>query len=343
MIFNDGSFLAIVSKRSYKYGKVEEDPEEGGINLESEIDYSEKLESASTVKYQVCGGEKIKFTPLEAYEIKQVMEPKIKVLGFKPLTTLSHHNHLNSPYFIFPNDTQVKNSSVLFRALWERCLAENKTMICLFTMRLKSYPRLVALVPQEQTSSKDGEILRYDGFRMEFIPFAEDVRDLSDLLKAPGDNVQEALISGMSRIIGKLRINYSPSQFQNAVISKIYSKIEEQVFNEEANDYEDTTLPKKDAQDDRIKQFLEEVEQICGFDEEVVKRKASDGESGSSAPKKKALMEIDTAAVLEKCKTNAKDRALTLPILKSYLELKDVKGISKLNKGQCIEKILELE
>lgn len=333
----------IISKRSYKYGTMSDDVE-GVANLESEFDYTEKLEPAKTIKYQYCGGEKIKFTPLEAYEIKQIMDPKIKVLGFKPLihVIINPLIHVKSPYFLYPNETRVKNSSVLFRTLWERCLNDEKVIICLFTMRLKSYPRLVALVPQEETA-KDGEVLRFDGFRLEFIPFAEDVRDLSEVL-ADSPVVDGDLVSNMAKVMGRLRIHYSPSTFQNPAVAKVYAKIEEQVFDEEPeDDFVDTTMPKVEAQDERIEQFVDALEQLCGFDPDAApkKRKATSENGESTAAKKKAPADIDMEVVLENCRKNSK--SLTVPILKAYLENKDVKGLSKMNKAQLIAKVLELD
>lgn len=331
----------IISKRSYKYGTLPDDIE-GLANLESGFDYTEKLEPAKTIKYQHCGGEKIKFTPLEAYEIKQIMDPKIKVLGFKPLSVVNMLYHVKSPYFLYPNETRVKNSSVLFRTLWERCLNDGKVIICLFTMRLKSYPRLAALVPQEETTSKEGEVVRFDGFRLEFLPFAEDVRDLSEVF-TDSPVVNDDLVSNMAKVMGRLRIHYSPSTFQNPAVAKVYAKIEEQVFDEEPEEeFTDSTLPNTDAQDGRIEQFIETLEQLCGFDLDAApkKRKATSENVEGVAAKKKVPADIDMAAILENCRNNPK--LLTVPILKSYLENKEVKGLSKLNKAQLIAKVLEL-
>lgn len=331
----------IISKRSYKYGTLPDDVE-GIVNLENGFDYTEKLEPAKTIKYQYCGGEKIKFTPLEAYEIKQIMDPKIKVLGFKPASVINPLIHVKSPYFLYPNEARVKNSSLLFRTLWERCLTQEKVIICLFTMRLKSYPRLVALVPQEETE-KDGEVMRFDGFRLEFIPFAEDVRDLSEIL-TDSPVVDNDLVTNIAKVMGRLRINYSPSTFQNPAVAKVYAKIEEQVFDEETEEeFTDTTMPKVEAQDERIDQFVEAIEQLCGFDADAApkKRKATSENGESAAPKKKAPADIDMDVVLENCRNNPK--LLTVSILKAYLENKDVKGLSKMNKAQLIAKVLELE
>lgn len=346
VLLSRASRQQIVAKRSYKYGTIEEG-DDGDVanvsNMEAEFDYAEKLEPSMMVKYQLCGSEKIKFTPLEAYEIKQVMEPKIKILGFKPSSVLSQQNHIKGPFFLYPNDSHVKNSGVLFRALWERCLADDKIIFCIFTMRLKSYPRLVALVPQEQQVSADGEIQRYDGFRMEFIPFAGDVRDLSEIFTET-PTVDQDVSSAMKKIIGKLRVIYAPSMFENPAVRHIYKQIEAEVFDQEPDEElnRDATLPNLDAQDERIGQFVDMVNQLVADIEDAppAKRKASDAPAASQR-KKVSADDINSTLILQKCQAGqVKD--LTIPTLKAYLELKNVKGISKLNKAQCVEKILEL-
>lgn len=335
---------AIVSSRGYKVSTIApEDEIDRLVNahtFEANQDFTEKLEPSMTIKYQQCGGEKIRFTPLEAYEIKQVMEPKIKVLGFKPSGILNTHNHIKCPYFIYPSDNLIMNSSVFFRALWSRCLADGKVAICIFTMKLKSMPKLVALVPQEQTAGPDGEIQRYDGFRMEFIPFAGDIRDLSEIFPEPQD-IDEDISNCFKKLASKLRVNLAPTMFDNPAVTKVFAKIEEQVFDEKAELSVDAVTPNLLSQDDRIGVIIDELEDLLGgFEEEGVKRKASDAAGGQR--KKVTADDINLELVLEKCRSgNFKD--LTVPTLKSYLELKLEKGLSKLNKAALIERILQLD
>lgn len=340
-----GTNQPIVAKRSYKFGTIQDD-ENGNVesvsNIEADFDYSEKLEVSMAVKYQQCGGESIKFTPLEAYEIKQVMDPKIKVLGFKPRSVISERNHIKAPYFIYPNDSRVKNSTVFFRALWEQCLEDKKVIICTCTMKLKSHPRLVALVPQKQPDIDEGELQHYDGFQMVFIPFAGDIRDLSEVLKeAP--LVDGAITNAMKTIVGKLRIIYEPHTFENPSVKRIYKKIEEQLFESADEEMDiDYTLPKVEAQDDRVGAAVDELESLLeGFEEKSApKRKA--GEAGGE-PKRKKVSAEDVNEELILQKVLADDvKNLTVPMLKAFLELRKITGVSKMTKPQCIEKIKEL-
>lgn len=126
----------ITVTRSYKYGKINEDDD---LNTQEEAD--QKLTAAQTIKYQEVGCEKVKFTPIEANEIKQILDPGLKILGFKPKSVISMHNHIKSPYFVYPTESAIKNSTIFFRALWEKCLELEVVAIGIFTQRFKSLPR----------------------------------------------------------------------------------------------------------------------------------------------------------------------------------------------------------
>jgi ATP-dependent DNA helicase 2 subunit 1 len=340
----------IEAKRSYKYGNVMEvddaDEEDDSENRTvHQTEFNEKLEPSKMIKYQQNGGEKIKFSPLEAYEIKQVMEPKIKVLGFKPKSVLQQDKHIKAPYFVYPSDNLVKNSAVMFRAMWERCLADDKIIICLYTMKQKSYPRLVALVPQRHDEDNTGESICYDGFRLEFIPFANDIRDLSALFVERTETSEE-MNAAMKKIITKLRVNYNPTMFENPVVSRIYSAIEAVEFDDDIDEdlEKDTTLPNLEAQDTRIEPFVDQIETLLEDIEDAVvapKRKAADKPSGDNEKKKLLLENVDADEVIRKCK-EGKIKELTVPILHAVLKMHNVTGLSKLSKAKSIEKVLEL-
>lgn len=58
--------------------------------------------------------------------------------------------------------------------------------------------------------------------------------------------------------------------------------------------------------------------------------------------KKVAVGDLNLDLVLERCKSgNTKD--LTVPMLKAFLDAKNEKGLSKLNKAGLIEKIVQLQ
>lgn len=330
----------IEAKRSYRYGIIPDENDENG-----EINFDENLPSSLMIKYQECGGEKINFTPMEVYEMKQIQKPSIKLLGFKPSSIISDQNHIKSPYFLYPNDVRVKNSSTIFRALWQKCLEMDKIALCSFTLRLKSFPRLVALVPQKQTSGTDGEIIRYDGFRLEFIPFAGDVRNLSELFEREITDIADVVLETMSKLIKKLRVNYHPSMFKNPIIQNIYSNIESIEFNEDPEEVIDITLPETLAQDARIAPFLKDLSEYFAELSTEPKQKRKATEAAGNREKKQTFNNSDGTdqeeLILKMCQ-EGDTKSLTVPVLKTYLTSKHVSGISKMNKGVMIEKIVEL-
>lgn len=297
---------------------------------------NERLTADKTVKYIKVGGEKVKFTPLEVYESKQVMQPKIKLIGFKPNSTFNYH-HSKNAYFIYPSEKNIKGSTAAFRGLWESCLHLEKYAICIFTMRLKSFSRFVALVPQLENP----KLNTFDGFRMEFLPYGSDVRDL-DSLHCKYEKNDDALIDAVSDLIKKLKVAYDPSMINNPCIDKIYNKIESTVFCEDRKPIDDISIPKLEQQDARAGSIVEKIkEMIGGFDEEAVKRKATDTPGGTRAKKSKEVIDIDSDMILQKCQAG-ETKNITVAVLKDYLRVKNVAGISKLTKDELIAKIVEI-
>lgn len=321
----------IESKRAYKYGTMSD-----AVDLDRDVVLSERLTADKTIKYIEVGGEKVKFTPLEVYESKQVMQPKIKLIGFKPLSTFNYP-HAKNAYFIYPSEKVIKGSTSVFRALWEACLQQQTYAFCLFTMRLKSYSRFVALVPQLENPKSNS----FDGFRMVFLPYGSDVRDL-DSLFCRHKNDNEELVGAIDELIKKLKVAYDPSMIKNASIDKIYNKIESTVFCEDRKPIDDISMPKLEQQNTRSEKIVEKIKELIdGFDEEVVKRKATDAQAGARAKKAKEAIDIDSDMILQKCLAGD-TKNITVAILKDYLREKNATGISKLTKDDLIAKIVEL-
>lgn len=341
----------IESRRAYKYGQMPEgkkcfykshfesikwfllDPEDA--DLERTMVLNDILTANKTIKYLDVGGEKVKFTPLEVNEMKQVMQPKLKLLGFKPLSVFKQDLHIKNPRFIYPSDKAIKGSTAIFRALWEACIRNDKFALCIFLMRYKSLPRVVALIPEQENLATN----TYDGFRLEFMPYASDIRDLSKLYCAEESSPE--MVTACTNVISKCQVQYSPSMIKNPVNDKIFSLIECSVFNEEKTPIDDHSKPNVEQQDARIGKFVEELkEMVDGFEEVAVsKRKGSISENGNNA--KKPAVEINKEMILEKCQSGDV-KHVTVPMLKEFLKQANVSGISKMGKDDLIAKILEL-
>lgn len=83
------------------------------------------------------GGEKVSFKPEEVAQMKQLLPPGIRLLGFKPASVIKMTNHLRSSLFLYPNESYINGSTTLYRALYEKCLEKNQVAICMLTMRRK--------------------------------------------------------------------------------------------------------------------------------------------------------------------------------------------------------------
>lgn len=92
-------------------------------------------------KYLNIGGRDITFTPEELSIIKSMMEPSMKLLGFKPLNSLPTNMMVKSTRFVYPNEKEIAGSAILFRALWQKCLAKGKFALCIFSQMRKVAPR----------------------------------------------------------------------------------------------------------------------------------------------------------------------------------------------------------
>lgn len=123
----------VVSKRSYYV--VEHPVDDGSEAIER------TLLPGELRKYQDIGGRKIYFTPEELAITKSMIAPSMKLLGFKPLDQLPVRWYVKSARFLYPNEGEIKGSSRLFRALWERCIQKRKYALCVFAQVRKVAPR----------------------------------------------------------------------------------------------------------------------------------------------------------------------------------------------------------
>lgn len=340
----------IKRKRFTKFAYKRSSEDAGSDDEEGELDY-EHLNPADAYKFLDIGDEKVKFTTLEAFEIKQVMNPKLKLLAFKPKSFVNEcYYFIKSQSFLYPHDGRIKNSSKLFRALWEKMIADDKVAVCAYTMRMKSFPRLVILVPSQQ-ALQDGELFSYDGFHLIYMPYADDIRDLSKFMPEPVAEQENdfAVRENLSKIISKLRIKYTPTMFDNMRNHRIIACVESQAYDEELDDdtRESFKCPNIEAQDERIGQYVDIIDSLIdGFEEvKVTKRKketTTDVNANTEKRTKVAPEDLNKDLILEKC-LSGDVKSVTVQQLKDYLSSEKVSGISKLNKTDLAAKIVALK
>lgn len=225
-------------------------------DLLAETNWLEKeVESRTRAKFELkkaikIGGECIVSEQNEIEELGRFDAKGIVLLGFKPLSELNLQNHIQASRFLYPDETSVLGSACLYRALLERCWERKMAMVCRFCSRANQKVRLVALVPQMSTKdeSRSDAIREYnfDGFHVVFLPFAEDVRDVSEKMKCPQGDWPKPSSSDVrvaSAFVKKLTGSYTPSQYENPRLQSFYAMIVENVVGEQIVQPTDTLLP----------------------------------------------------------------------------------------------------
>lgn len=93
------------------------------------------------MRVQSFCGKDILFTSEELTQIKSLIEPGIRLIGFKPMSTLKPRWFVKNCSFLYPSENKIKGSTKLFRALWEKCLEKEKYALCTLTYRVKTPPK----------------------------------------------------------------------------------------------------------------------------------------------------------------------------------------------------------
>lgn len=125
----------VVGKRSYVQERYD--------NELSEMVYDQPVLPGEQRRMQMIGGQKIMFTPEECTNMKALVPPGMRLLGFKPMSTLPARCFIKNTRFLYPSDKDLKGSVKLFRALWEKCLQKQKYALCVFSQMRKVAPRWV--------------------------------------------------------------------------------------------------------------------------------------------------------------------------------------------------------
>ncbi|XP_050083692.1 X-ray repair cross-complementing protein 5 [Anopheles aquasalis] len=221
------------------------------------------------------GGESISFRPEEMNLMKQILTPGIRLLGFKPASTVTITNHVRSSLFVYPDESHIHGSTVLLRALYEKCLERNQVAYCILTVRRKQPSKLVALVAQEEKLDTNGERYRQPGFRVEFIPYAADIRDLAFLDGTEPPTTSSEQVDVFKKVIKKIKFKYNPFLFENPSSQNLYINLESLVFDIDNAEFFDSTRPDNDMIDRKLDALAGEISSM--FNEDVTRAPAKRG------------------------------------------------------------------
>lgn len=265
-------------------------------------DTARTVEKSETKKAYKFGGEYVYFTPEEQKSLKDFGPSTIRILGFKPQSSLPFWASVHKSSFIFPSEEHYVGSTRVFTALWKKLLADDKMAIAWAITRSNAKPALVAILPSRGRSEEDsGPQSLPAGLWLYPLPFVDDIRNPPDM----PDPVQasDALVDKMQIIAENLWLPnraYNPSKYPNPQLQWHYKILQALALQEEVPETpEDLTVPKYNAIAKRVGghirdwQALVEEELSHVRKQSSLKREAGDEEGGK--PKKRTKAESKPA------------------------------------------------
>lgn len=220
----------------------------------------------------------------------------------------------------------------------------DRLVLCRWTARRGSPPRLVALLPQAEKLDEIGTQIKAPGFNMIILPFADDIRHLRfDADDNDNEKVREATVASHEQIdkakalITKLVLpggGFNPDSYDNPVLQSHYANLQALALDQEIDgQLEDCTLPAYDRIKLRAQQEISDFAQVIGLNEVV-----SLIEDLPKAKKSKQSDDFDPITAIAAVRSDSKALAkFTVNDLKSYLDSVGIKA--KRVKAEIIEQI----
>lgn len=288
----------------------------------------------------------------ELREIRTLEEPSLKLIGFKPRSSLKAYHNMKHSSFIYPDEAAVRGSSVVFAALLQKMLEMEKIAVCKMTARSNATLRLVALVPFRELV-KDGIQVYPTGFYIVYLPYADDIRTIQG---EETPKASEAQIGAGISLVRKLRIeDFDCRNFDNPVLQYHYMMLEAIALDRDEDEIqspEDSVQPDTEGMA-RLSNLLNNFKDAVfpasytppdpkvtpGKKAPTKKRIREDGMDedmeSPAAKKKKIAEETDWNALV----ANGTISKCTLDQLKAYCSTNGIKGYSTLKKQQLVDTV----
>ncbi|KAH7076132.1 ATP-dependent DNA helicase II subunit 1 [Paraphoma chrysanthemicola] len=217
----------------------------------------EKTELRKAYKF---GGDAITFTPDEIVRIRQAFgDPVIRIIGFKPMSSLPIWANTNKATFIYPSETDFIGSTRVFSALQQKLLKSKKMGLVWMIARRNASPVLCALVPAEEKINDDGEQSMPPGMWLIPLPFADDIRKFPEQAGEVLKTTDE-LTDKMRVIIEQLQLPkgvYDPSRYPNPDLQWFYRILQAMALDEELPEKpDDKTVPRYKQIDKRCGEYI---------------------------------------------------------------------------------------
>ncbi|XP_055858932.1 ATP-dependent DNA helicase 2 subunit 1 [Episyrphus balteatus] len=318
---------------------IDKKDEENGVTIRREM-------RSDDVEYVItCGAEEVRVQEAEMFKIKYPHQPILQLVGFKDRSVLKKDHFIRQCSFIYPDDEKISGSAKLFTALWMRCLENEKIAVCIFIPRRKSKLSYVALVPvtsADSDSPNPSTSINGDGFRVVFLPFAEELHQYNfkewDIEVNPSEEGQEIL----KKIMKKLKVKYIPSKIKDPALDEIQSRLLALAFDIKTEGGGDIQMPDTQKQDERIEQFFDDFVNIFGVEDAAEKRKAPSAANKPSAKIPKISEQDLSAGFIDSLIANGKLDSLNKEQLCNFLKANNAKFTKSMTKGVLIEKVMEV-
>lgn len=186
-----------------------------GVTTQVADDTAREVEKWEIKKAYKFGGEQVSFTQDEQNSLRNFGDPVIRILGFKPLSTLPFWASMKHPTFIYPSEENYIGSTRVFSALYQTLLKNERIAIVWFIPRKNAAPVMAAMVPGKEKVDDSGNQTIPPGMWILPLPFADDIRQNPETnhVVAP-----EPLIDKMRAVIQQLHLpkgQYDPQRYPN--------------------------------------------------------------------------------------------------------------------------------
>jgi ATP-dependent DNA helicase 2 subunit 1 len=225
-------------------------------------DTAREIEKTELRKAYKFGGDAITFTPEEIIKIRQAFgDPVIRIIGFKPLSSLPIWANINKATFIYPSEVDFIGSTRVFSALRQKLLKSKKMGLVWFISRRNAAPILAALIPAAEKTNEDGEQTMPPGLWLIPLPFADDIRSFPESAEKPLKATGE-LIDKMRIVIEQLQLPkgvYDPARYPNPDLQWFYRILQAMALEDEIpTKAEDKTVPRFKQIDKRCGEYIQD-------------------------------------------------------------------------------------
>ncbi|CDO57249.1 similar to Saccharomyces cerevisiae YMR284W YKU70 Subunit of the telomeric Ku complex (Yku70p-Yku80p) [Geotrichum candidum] len=295
------------------------------------VDTGKTLEPQEIRKTFKFGPNYLQFLPEQISEIRSIGDPIIKLIGFKPSSSVEWMYNVNSSYFLYPTEDNFVGSVRSFTSLVKSLWKTNKVAIVWAIFRRNSSGRMGALIPSVSENEPQG-------LHFVSLPFSDDIRDVPPF-EANNKPPQE-LINPLTSIVRKLTMpnGYQSERYPNPLLMWFNRVIQAAALDELPMAVDDKTLPKFKSINTRAGHFIEEWNLNLDSVETKTTLKRTSEESQMNSNNESKHRKLDDPDQIKLLYETGKLNKLTVAVLSSFLNGNGI-STSNLRKPQLIEAV----